>query len=136
MARSKLSDSERVKIHIQSLDKSTAEAMSFIRYVFLSSDGDIAEQIKWNSPSFYYKGEMKPFDPKEYKRDIAVANLHRGKLMLVFPTGAKVDDQSGFLEGDYADGRRIVNFMNEEDVREKEENLRKVIRDWLNKVEK
>src|SRR5690606_36424395 len=111
-----------------------AEAVQLIREIFLSID-EISEQIKWNSPSFYYNGEMKPFDPKEYKRDIAVANLHRGRLMLVFPTGARINNTSGLLEGDYPDGRRIANFKDADDVRTKEADLRRVIAEWLSKVE-
>jgi hypothetical protein len=30
---------------------------------------------------------------------------------LVFPSGAKVKDASGLLEGDYADGRRLAMFQ-------------------------
>jgi hypothetical protein len=136
MAKSELSDSELVNRHIQTLDKATADAMNYIRQVFLNTDASIAEWVKWNSPSFYYTGEMMAFDPREYKRDIAVANLHRGKLMLVFPTGAKINDQTGLLEGNYTDGRRIIIFRDEEDVRQKEENLQEIIRDWLSRVEK
>jgi hypothetical protein len=40
---------------------------------------------------------MKPFDPKEYKREIIVMNLFKGRIMLVFPSGAKVKDASGML---------------------------------------
>ena len=53
---------------------------------------------------------MKEFDPKEYKRDIIVFNLFKGRIMLVFPGGAKVKDASGLLEGDYKDGRRFIVF--------------------------
>ena len=134
MAKLRLSDSEQVTELIGKLEKPVAEAVKLIRQIFLSIDG-ISEQIKWNSPSFYYNGEMKPFDPKEYKRDIAVANLHRGRLMLVFPTGAKINDTTGILEGNYIDGRRIVNFKDASDVKAKEDKLRKVIVDWLSKVE-
>lgn len=136
MAKSKLSDSEQVSALVSKLENPIAGAVGLIRKIFLSADEDIAEQVKWNSPSFCYTGEMKPFDPKEYKRDIAVTNLHKGRLMLVFPTGAKINDSSGFLEGTYTDGRRIVNFKDIDDVKSKEVLLRKVIKEWLALVEK
>jgi hypothetical protein len=131
-----LTDSEQVTELIRKLDDPTAEAVRLIRQVFLNTDEHISEQVKWNSPSFYYNGDMQPFDPKEYKRNIAVANLHRGRLMLVFPTGIKITDTSGFLEGSYTDGRRIVNFKDASDVRAKENLLRSAIIDWLSKVER
>ena len=131
-----LSDSEKVTEHIQKLDASIAETVDVIRQIILTTDKEIAEQIKWNSPSFYYSGEMKPFDPKEYKRDIIVMNLHKNNIMLVLPTGAKVRDTSGLLEGDYTDGRRLIKFKDMKDVKEKEKSLRKIIKEWLKLVDK
>ena len=51
--------------------------------------------------------------------------------MLVFPIGAKVNDTSGFLTGDYKDGRRIVVFKDLKDVKSKEKILKKVLKNWL-----
>jgi hypothetical protein len=79
---------------------------------------------------------MKPFDPKEYKREIIVFNLFKGRIMLVFPSGAKVNDTSGLLEGDYKDGRRITIFKDLADVKAKEKSLQKVIKAWLKLVDK
>jgi hypothetical protein len=79
---------------------------------------------------------MKPFDPKEYKRDMVVMNLNRGKVLLVFPTGAIIDNKSGLLEGNYADGRKMIRLNNLEEVKLKEKHLRSIIKDWLIKVDK
>jgi hypothetical protein len=79
---------------------------------------------------------MKPFDHKEYKRDIIVFNLFKGKIMLVFPSGAKVNDKSGLLEGDYKDGRRVIIFKDLKDVKAKEKALQQVIKTWLKLVDK
>ncbi len=79
---------------------------------------------------------MKLFDPKEYKREIVVFNLFKGRIMPVFPNGAKVNDTSGLLEGDYKDGRRLIVFKDMKDVMVKEKALRKVIKDWLKLVDK
>lgn len=107
-----------------------------IRQIILSTDKEIGERIKWNNPSFYYKGEIKPFDPKEYKREIIVMNLFKGRIMLVFPSGAKVDDSSGLLQGDYKDGRRVIIFKDLKDVKSKERALQNVIKQWLKMVDK
>ncbi len=125
MAKSvKLSDAEQVADHISKLDPQIKDVVQSIRKIILSVDKEIGERIKWNNPSFYYTGEMQPFDPKEYKREIAVFNLFRGRIMLVLPGGAKLDDQSGLLEGDYADGRRTIVFIDLEDVESKKERLK------------
>lgn len=137
MAKSaKLSDEEQVTEHIKKLDPSIREVVQKLREIILSTDKEIGERIKWNNPSFYYTGEIKPFDPKEYKREMIVFNLFKNRIMLVFPSGAKVKDQSGLLQGDYKDGRRITIFKDMADVKAKEKQLQKVIKDWLKLVEK
>jgi len=137
MAKStKLSEREEVSLHIQKLEPTLAKVVESLRKIILGTDKEIGERIKWNNPSFYYSGEMKPFDPKEYKREIIVFNLYKGRIMLVFPSGAKLKDATGFLEGEYKDGRRIVVYKDMEDVKSKEKVLQKVIRDWLKFVDK
>jgi hypothetical protein len=132
----KPSSQEQVTAHIAKLDPELGKTVETIRQIILSTDKEIGEQVKWNNPAFYYTGEMKPFDPKEYKRDIVVFNLYKGRIMLVFPSGAKVNDTSGLLEGDYKDGRRLVIFKDINDVKAKEKALRKVLKGWLALVEK
>ena len=125
-----------VTAYIQNLEPSFGEIVETIRQIILSTDKEIGEEIKWNAPTFYYTGEMKPFDPKEYKRYIIVTNFHKGRILLVFPSGAKVNDTTSFLEGDYKDGRRLVYFKDLADVKAKEEALRNVIKTWLSLIEK
>ncbi len=134
--KAKLTDQEQVSEHIQKLEPSVGQVVETLRQIILSTDPEISERIKWNNPSFYYTGEMKEFDPKEYKRDLIVMNLHKGRIMLVFPSGAKVNDQSGLLEGDYKDGRRIAIFKDQEDVLAKQGALQTVIKGWLELVDK
>ncbi len=136
MKTNKLTDEEQVTEHIQKLDPALAEIIETIRQIILKTDKEIGERIKWNNPSFYYTGEMKPFDPKEYKREILVMNLHKGRIMLVFPSGAKVSDTSGLLEGYYKDGRRLAILNDIDDVKAKENALHNVIKTWLTLVEK
>ena len=131
----KLSDTEQVTAHIAKLAPDIKNTVAAIRKIILSCGQEIGERIKWNNPSFYYTGEMKPFDPKEYKREIAVFNLFKVRIMLVFPSGAKVKDTSGLLEGDYKDGRRIAVFKDLQDVKSKEKALRMVIERWLELAE-
>ncbi|GAB3898828.1 hypothetical protein GCM10028803_18970 [Larkinella knui] len=132
----KRSDEEQVTDHIQKLEPGLGQLVENIRQIILNTDPAIGERIKWNNPSFYYTGEMKPFDPKEYKRDIAVFNLHKGQIRLVFPTGARVNDTSGLLAGTYDDGRRIALFTDQADIQSKKKALQTVIHEWLRQVEK
>lgn len=130
-----LSDQELVTQHIQKLAPDLRAVVEYIRLFILKIDPSIGEQIKWNNPCFYYTGEMKAFDPKEYKREIVVMNLFKGRIMLVLPSGAKIKDTSGLLQGDYKDGRRTITFADLTDVKAKEKNLKKIIQNWLQQVE-
>jgi hypothetical protein len=132
----KSSDQDEVAAHIKKLGPTLGRIIEYLRKIILSTDKEIGERIKWNNPSFYYTGEMKPFDPKEYKREIIVFNLFKGRIMLVFPSGAKIKDKTELLQGDYKDGRRIIIFKNMEDVKSKEKALQGLIREWLKLVDR
>lgn len=136
MRNLKLLPSEQVSAHIETLEPKLAEIAELIRKIILSTDSEIAEHIKWNSPSFYYTGKIKDFDAKEYKRDVAVLNLHKHRIMLVLPTGARIIEGLDLLEGNFKDGRRIINFKDVDDVLNKESKLRLAIKSWVNTVEK
>ena len=125
-----------VERYISQLEPEIQPAIEYLRQVILSIDKEISEHIKWNSPSFYYSGEMKEFDPKEYKRDILVMNLRKNKIMCVLPTGMDIKVNTEILEGNYTDGRRIINFRNLGDIKEKETRLRETIKEWLSLLEK
>jgi hypothetical protein len=131
-----MTPSEQVTEHIRQLEPVLAASVEAIRQIILRTDASIGEQIKWNNPCFYYTGEMKPFTPKAYKREIAVFNLFKGRLMLVFPSGATVNDTSGLLEGAYTDGRRLAVFKDMDDIQAKAADLQDVIIKWLQLVEK
>ena len=131
------SDSELVTEHIQKLSPLYKEIIEALRILILKTDNQIGEHIKWNSPAFYYTGDMKAFDAKEYKRDLVVANLsQKNHVLLVFPTGASINDTSGLLEGDYKDGRRMVKIHNMAELKAKEKGLKKVIKEWLKLIDK
>ena len=136
MTKIKLTDEEQVSEHIQKLDTPLAEIVETLRQIILTTDAEIGERIKWSNPSFYYTGEIKPFDPKEYKREIIVFNLFKGRIMLVFPSGSKINNTFGLLEGEYKDGRRLIVFKDLEDVLSKKNALQNIIKEWLTFVEK
>jgi hypothetical protein len=128
----KPSEPDRVDEYLQKLKHPLVEVIEALRQIILSADRKIGEEIKWNAPTFFYAGEMRPSNPKEYKRYIVVFNLYKKDcIRLVFPSGAKVKDKSGFLEGNYADGRRLAMFHDMNDVKSKKKALQGVIKTWL-----
>jgi hypothetical protein len=136
-ALTKPSEPEKVDAYMQGLTHPLAKLVEALRKIILSTDREIGEEIKWNAPTFFYSGEMKPSNPKEYKRYLVVFNLYRKDcIRLVFPSGARVSDKSGLLEGDYADGRRLARFHNMEEVMCKQAPLQSVIRKWLETLDR
>ncbi len=128
--------SEQVTQHINKLPADLQPAINYLRQLMLSIDTEIAEHIKWNSPAFYYTGDMRAFDPKEYKRDILVMNVRKDKIICVLPTGMFIKNNTTLLEGDYTDGRRVITFKNRGDIQQKEKELRETIKEWLCLIEK
>lgn len=124
-----------VSEYISTLESSEQELVNAVRQLVLAIDPEIKEHIKWNSTAFFYSGEMEAFDAKEYKRDLLVVNLHRGKFLLVFPTGAKIEDS--ILKGkNYPDGRKIITLEHLGDLKKIELALQAGIVNWINQIEK
>ncbi len=136
MSKTKSTATQEVTQHIAKLSPAIQPVVEYIRQIILSTDSEIAEHIKWNSPAFYYSGSMKAFDAKEYKRDILVMHLRNNKIMCVLPTGMTIQKNTALLEGNYTDGRRMISFTNLEDVKQKEQQLKETIKEWLSLVEK
>ncbi len=133
----KLSNEDAVAAYMNALQHPLKDVVEALRNAILVTDTAIGEQVKWNSLAYYYTGEMKPSDPKEYKRDIVVFNLHKKDfILLVFPTGATINDTTGLLEGNFPDGRKIAKFATVGEVESKEKSLQIVIQEWLKLIDK
>jgi len=95
-----------------------------IRDIVKGINKNITEQIKWNAPSFSYKGG-----------DIATFNLHaKGRIHLVFHHPAIAKIQSDILEGNYPN-RRMVYFADSKDVKGKRKSLEKALTQLLKLVD-
>jgi uncharacterized protein YdhG (YjbR/CyaY superfamily) len=133
----KPSEPDKVNTYMKALKHPLKKEAEALRQIILSADKSIGEEIYWNAPCFFYTGAMKPFNPKEYKRFIVCFNFFKKDcIRLIFLTGAKVNDTTGFLQGDYADGRRLALFYNMNEVRSNEKILQKLIKKWLKLLDK
>ncbi|WP_345953763.1 hypothetical protein [Mucilaginibacter sp. PAMB04168] len=70
-----------VNEYITKLNEPAQSLVKAIRQVILLASDQIGEQIKWNSPSFFYTGHMQAFNAKEYKRDLIVLNLRQKRSL-------------------------------------------------------
>lgn len=102
------------------LDHPFKPEVQTIREIIKNVNPQIAEQIKWNAPSFSYQGEsLVTFNLWEKKR-----------VHLVFhnPMISKV--KSKLLEGDY-DHRRMAYFTDQIDIQAKRSSLEKALKDLI-----
>jgi hypothetical protein len=129
MITTKSSEPDKVDAYMRKLKHPLAEVVAALREIILETDPAIGEEVKWNAPTFFYTGPMASSDPKKYVRYLVVFNLFKKDcIRLVFWNGARVGDRSGFLEGDYADGRRLAFFASLADVKTKKKKLQQAVK--------
>jgi hypothetical protein len=127
-----ISEPEKVDDFLNNLEYPLLDVVKYIRAFILSIDKNIGEGIYWNVPTFYFTGKLEPFDAKEYKRYIVGFNFFKKDcIRLIFLKGALVNDAANILEGDYKDGRRIVNIFSLEDLKQKEKALKKIVKELI-----
>ena len=136
MGKLKSKQKEVVDLLIAKKPDELIKTINKIRQIVLEIDPLISEQVKWNSPSFFYTGELKSTNAKEYPRDIVVLNLNRGYVLMIFPSGAKIQNHEDFLEGDYKDGRRMLPIKDYHSLIEKQEKLVSAIKQWITQIDK
>ena len=133
----KPSEPDKVDAYMKKLKHPLTAVVAALRRIILSTDPGIGEEVKWNAPTFFYAGEMKPSDPKKYKRYLAVVNLYQKDcIRLVFPSGAKIKDSTELLQGEYEHGRRLAFFHDVKEVKKKQAKLQRAIKNWLKLLDK
>jgi hypothetical protein len=93
------------------------EAMQRARRLILEADPRVAESIKWQTPTFAYRGNIVSFNPA------------KKMVSLLFHRGAEIPGDFPRLEGD---GRltRVMRFADVNEVDDGAEELQAVIRAW------
>jgi len=131
MNSKEIHDPVKVNRHIEQYSEEFQSLINTIRESLLNLNPHIVEHIKWNSPAFFYTGPMAASDPKTYSRDLLVLHLRNENILLIFPTGSKVTDTTGIMEGSYQDGRRMIPIKDMKDFHNKESKLHTVIKAWI-----
>jgi hypothetical protein len=85
-------------------DNPLKDLVQQVREAMLASDPRVSEVIKWQAPTFVYKGDIASFFPKAKKH-----------VTLMFHQGASIDDPSHLLERD-GDTSRSAKFTSGEDL--------------------
>lgn len=90
-----------------------------VREIILQVSPDISETIKWQSPTFIYKGNMASYFMNAKKH-----------VSLMFHKGAAINDSSGLLQGDGKEGR-VAKFSDMKEIESQKGNLEAVVKEWM-----
>ena len=88
------------------------------RDIMLAADDRITECIKWQAPTFVYKGNLATFNPRSKKH-----------ISLVFHTGAEIPGQHPHLDGD-GPQTRTMKFAEMEEIEARKSALEAVVKAW------
>ena len=94
-----------------------------VRQFILKSDERMGECIKWQAPTFTYKGNLASFYPK--------SGAH---VSLMFHTGAKITGEFPSLEGT-GDTSRVMKFLDPADRKAKSAELKRLVKAWCDQQE-
>ncbi|HTN18776.1 MAG TPA: DUF1801 domain-containing protein [Chitinophagaceae bacterium] len=119
----KLSDAEKTEAYMLALEHPLKDEINTVRNLIKNASPKIAERIKWNAPSYYYKEDLVTFNHR-----------NRSRVHLVFHHIAIVKDKSPLLEGDYKD-RRMMYFNSIDDIRAKEKELNRIIKGLVKEMD-
>jgi uncharacterized protein YdhG (YjbR/CyaY superfamily) len=123
-AKQPANNSQAVSEYMAKLDHPLKAEAQAVREIIQNVDLGITEQVKWNAPSFSYKGNY-----------VVTFNLHTKEyVLLVFHNQAIVKVHSEILEGDYKD-RRLVYIKDMSDLDVKKPALEKVVKELLELID-
>ena len=117
---SPVSRTDKVDEFLRELSHPLKAEVEAVRSIIKSVNRDINEEVKWNAPSFNYKGEyLVTFNLRDTKR-----------IHLVFHNPKIPDVKSELLAGDYKD-RRMTYFADMKEIKAKKTELEKTLRQLI-----
>lgn len=100
-------------------DNPQAQLVQQVRSLVLDASPEVTEAIKWQAPTFMYRGNIASFYPKTKQH-----------VSLMFHQGASLPDPDGLLEG-RGDTSRVAKFLDADDLAAKADALQALIRAWV-----
>lgn len=117
---SPVSRTDKVEEFLRELSHPLKAEVEAVRSIIKGVNKDINEEIKWNAPSFNFKGEyLVTFNLRDTKR-----------IHLVFHNPLIPQVKSKILEGDYKD-RRMAYFADIQEIKAKKPLLEKSLKDLI-----
>lgn len=90
-----------------------------VREIILGVHPEMQETIKWQSPTFIYKGNMASY--------FMTAKKH---VSLMFHKGALINDKTGLLEGEGKEGR-TAKWSSMQEIEKRKKDLETVVKEWI-----
>lgn len=115
--------SDDVDAWMATYDNPQKPLVQAVREVILAADPRIGESIKWQAPTFSYKGNLASFFPK--------AKAH---VSLMFHKGATIAGDFPNLEGDGPEAR-TMKVHSSQDLTGKADELRRIVRAWCDQAD-
>ncbi|HEU4330997.1 MAG TPA: DUF1801 domain-containing protein [Lapillicoccus sp.] len=103
----------------ETYDNPQAELVQLVRTAVLDAAPEVTEAIKWQAPTFVYRGNIASFYPKT-----------KTHASLMFHQGASLPDPTGLLEGS-GDVSRVAKFLDADDLARKRHALQEIVRAWV-----
>lgn len=123
--KSKPDDATQVAQYMLELNHPMKSAIEGIRKVIKAVHPDIKERIKWNAPSYHFKGvDFLTFGPPARKQN---------EILLVFHHPEIVTISSNLLEGKYPD-RRLITLKSESECIAKQSEISSIIECLIHKI--
>ena len=113
-----MSGAAAVEAWMAAYDNPMKPVVEAMRQVILAADTRVGECIKWQAPTFTYKGNIASFFPKSKKH-----------ASLMFHTGATIPGDWAHLEGDGKEARSF-KVANLEELEDKRDELTAIVRAW------
>lgn len=110
----------RVDAFLQKLNHPLKAEIEALRKIIRSASSEVTEQVKWNAPSYSYRGQyLVTFNLREMER-----------IHLVFHNPMIAQINSPLLEGDYVD-RRMAYFSDMQDIKSRKAKLVQVLKQLI-----
>ena len=97
--------------------------MQAVREAILKSDQRITETIRWQAPTFVYKGNLASFFPKT-----------KTHASLMYHKGATIKGKFMHLEGEGKEAR-TMKFADLKDLKSKSVELKAIVKAWCDQMD-
>lgn len=90
-----------------------------VREIILEADERMEETIKWQAPTFIYKGNLASFFPRSKQH-----------ASLMFHTGASIPGKFPHLEGGAGTGK-VMKFADLKEAEVRKSELKAIVKSWI-----